>query len=119
MTRYVTYLPTYLTLSLVPHPSPRLVFFWLTSKIQVATLISHKLNRKITHVNVSEAELARIMSTFMSEDYAKLLAKLDTAIKEGEEARLNGVVERVTGKKARDLRNFVDFCVAKDVWGKV
>ena len=55
----------------------------------------------------------------MSEDYAKLLAKLDTAIKEGEEARLNGVVERVTGKKARDLRNFVDFCVAKDVWGKV
>ena len=51
-------------------------------------------------------------------DYARLLAQLDTAIKNGEEERLNSVVLDVTGREPTRFEDFADRCVEKSVWVK-
>lgn len=91
----------------------------LYSYDDVAALLSHKLGRKITHVKITEDELAITMSEYVPKDYARILAQLDTAIRNGEEERLSPqVVERVTGRKPVSFESFVDRCVGKGVWDK-
>ena len=80
--------------------------------------MSEKLGREIRHVDISEQELADGMKAFLPEEYARMLAQLDTAIREGREERLNGVVEQVTGRKPKTLGTFVDECVREAVWEK-
>ncbi|CZR54317.1 related to nucleoside-diphosphate-sugar epimerase family protein [Phialocephala subalpina] len=103
----------------VPHNTEHLILgpaLW--SYDEVADLFTKKLCRKITHVNISEEEYAKGMANFMPEDYANLLAGLETVIKNGGEERLNDVVLKVTGHEPRGLEDFVDEWVGKGVWDK-
>ncbi len=84
----------------------------------MAALLTRKLNHKITHVKITEDELAASMSAFIPPDYARVLARLDTAIKNGEEERINDVVEKITGRKPKSLEAFVDECVERGVWDR-
>jgi hypothetical protein len=47
-----------------------------------------------------------------------LLAKLDTAISEGKEARLNDTAKAIIGKKLVTLEEFVERNVVKGIWEK-
>jgi festuclavine dehydrogenase len=86
---------------------------------QVASLISSKLGRTITHVKITEQQLAASMKSYgVPDDYADMLAQLDTFVSEGKEEILDDCVEKVTGKKPRTLEAFVDDCVEKKVWAK-
>ena len=59
------------------------------------------------------------MTSFgIPDDYARLLAQLDTAIKNGAEERLNSVILDVTGREPRTFREFVEECVESGVWVK-
>jgi festuclavine dehydrogenase len=70
-------------------------------------------------VKISEDELAEGMASYgIPDDYARLLAQLDTAIKNGAEERLNSVVLDVTGRVPRKFEDFVESCVEKGVWVK-
>ncbi|RYP10946.1 hypothetical protein DL764_000382 [Monosporascus ibericus] len=84
---------------------------------QVAATLTSLLNRKITHVKLSEAELAtRMESTGMPAEDAKMLAEMDTIIRNGAEDRLNHVVEEVTGTPPQ---SFYDFAVQeKSGWAQ-
>lgn len=54
----------------------------------------------------------------MPEDYAKMLAGLETVIKNGGEERLNDVVLKITGREPRALEDFIDEMVEKGIWEK-
>jgi festuclavine dehydrogenase len=70
-------------------------------------------------VKLTEDELADAMTNFgIPGDYARLLAQLDTAIKNGEEERLNRVILDVTGREPTRFQEFVERCVEKGVWMK-
>jgi festuclavine dehydrogenase len=87
--------------------------------IQVAELLAKSLGRKITHVKLSESQLAEAMTRFgIPVDYAKVLAQLDTAIKSGEEERLNSVILDVTAHEPTRFHDFVKRCVESGVWVK-
>lgn len=58
------------------------------------------------------------MAKFIPEDYAKMLAELETWIKKGGEEKLNDVVLKVTGREPKGLEEFVDENVRKGVWDK-
>jgi festuclavine dehydrogenase len=86
---------------------------------KVAEILTKKLGREITHVKLTEDELADAMANFgIPGDYARLLAQLDTAIKNGEEERLNTVILDVTGREPTRFQEFVERCVEKGVWMK-
>jgi festuclavine dehydrogenase len=103
----------------VPHNTDHLLLGpELFSYSEVAALMSEKLGRRIEHVDITEQQLADGMKAFLPAAYADMMAKLDTAIKEGKEERLNGVVEGVTGGRPKRLREFVDEGVEKGVWVK-
>ena len=60
----------------------------LLSYDDLADILSKVLNRKITHMKLSESELAAGMhSNGIPEDYAKMLAALDERVANGEKAR--------------------------------
>lgn len=91
----------------------------LFSYDDVAEILTKKLGREITHVKLTEDELADAMTNFgIPGDYASLLAQLDTAIKNGEEERLNSVILDVTGREPIRFQEFVERCVEKGVWMK-
>jgi hypothetical protein len=74
---------------------------------QIAHTLSRVLNRKITHVNVSEEELGvQIRAYGFADDYAKMVARLDTTIGEQKEDSLNNVVLNVTGKEPKSFEEF-------------
>jgi hypothetical protein len=72
----------------------------------------------ITHVKISEEQMAATMEQFMPSDYAKMLAGLDTAIKEGKEDRLSDVVLNVTGRPPKKFEVYLGECVPRGVWDK-
>jgi festuclavine dehydrogenase len=77
------------------------------------------LGRKITHVRISEDEIATMMAEWgIPEDYSRLLAQLDTYISEGKEEIQNDVIYEVTGKQPVRLEDFVQDCTAKGTWVK-
>jgi festuclavine dehydrogenase len=85
----------------------------------VAELLTKKSGRKITHIKLSESQLAEAMTNLgIPVDYAKLLAQLDTVIKNGEEERLNSVILDITGHEPTRFQDFVDRCVESGVWVK-
>jgi festuclavine dehydrogenase len=101
----------------IPHNTDYLVLgpaLW--SFGEVAAVLSEKLKRKITHVNITELELAQSMAPFLGDEYAAALAHLDIIVSEGKEAYLNDVVERVTGRRGTTLEDYVDDCENKGVW---
>jgi len=103
----------------MPHNTDHLIFGpELFSYDEVAEILTRKLGRKITHVKITEDELAAEMTSFLPAEYARLLAQLDTAIKNGAEVRLNSVVLDVTGREPRRFRDFMERCVESCVWVK-
>lgn len=66
--------------------------------------------KKIVHEDVSAEELATRLSrdVGLPDEYAKGLAALDVMINRGGEERTNDVVLKVTGKKPRTFREFVE-----------
>jgi festuclavine dehydrogenase len=85
--------------------------------IQVAALLSKKLGRKITLVNITEEEAAFAMTVAwgLPDNYARILAQLDTAIRNKEEERINDIVLRVTGREPKTFEEFVNASVVKGV----
>ncbi|KAK1967069.1 family ergot alkaloid biosynthesis protein [Colletotrichum eremochloae] len=87
----------------------------LLSYDDIAEILSDVLGRKIVHKNLSALELVeRFTSQGMPQDYAEMMAGLDTAIKEGSENRTNSVVLAVTGKQPRKFRDTAE--KYKGVW---
>ncbi|KAI1478846.1 putative ergot alkaloid A [Daldinia eschscholtzii] len=73
----------------------------------VATILSSTLRREITHVNLSEEELVKLFeSTGMPVEDARMLAEMDSMVKNGVEERLNHVVEEVTGTPPVSFKDF-------------
>lgn len=82
-------------------------------------MITKSLGRKITHVQISEDEETELLHGFgLPEDYARVLAQLDTYISEGKEEIQNDTVFEVTGKQPVRLEDFIGECVSKNIWAK-
>ena len=79
--------------------------------------MSSVLGREIVHVDLTEEELAaRHTSRGIAEDYAKMLAMMDTRLKGGAQDVLNDDVVKVTGKLPKTFRVFAE--ENKAVWQK-
>lgn len=74
-----------------------------------ADLIARITGRQVRHRSVTEAELtARLAATGgVPEEFAGLLAGLDTAIRGGAEDRVTSAVREVTGREPRSFAAFV------------
>jgi festuclavine dehydrogenase len=82
-------------------------------------MITNALGRKISHVRITEGESAEILYGLgIPDDYARILAQLDTYIAEGKEEIQNDVVFHVTGKQPVRFEDFIQECVAKGIWVK-
>ncbi|KAK4248490.1 hypothetical protein C7999DRAFT_13616 [Corynascus novoguineensis] len=87
----------------------------LLSYGDIATILSDVLGRKIVHVNLTTAELEkRHQESGIPEEYAKMLAAMDTPIRAGSENRTNDVILRITGAAPRKFRDLADS--VQDVW---
>ncbi|KAI4202892.1 MAG: hypothetical protein LQ350_002263 [Teloschistes chrysophthalmus] len=81
----------------------------LLSYGQLAEILTEVLGKPIAHVNWTEDQVReRFVRIGLNEGYAKLLAGLDTRIKEGAEEKHNDVVEKVTGRKPKTFREFAE-----------
>lgn len=81
----------------------------LLSYGDVAQILSHALGRKITHVSISEKELAEELQSFdLQPEYAQVLAALDTAVSDGVEERLNNTVLSMTSRPPKPFQQFVN-----------
>ncbi|KAL8686257.1 MAG: hypothetical protein Q9218_007236 [Villophora microphyllina] len=81
----------------------------LLSYGQLADTLTHVLGKPITHVNLTEEKIReRFISRGVNEEYAKILAGMDTIIKEGREEFQNDVVWEVGGKKPKTFRDFAE-----------
>jgi uncharacterized protein YbjT (DUF2867 family) len=74
----------------------------------VAALLTELLGRPITHQPVDQETLRELLSSQMNPQAAALLAAVDGAIAAGVEDRVTDVVERVTGKPPRSLREVIE-----------
>lgn len=85
------------------------------SYAEVCDVISRWTGRPIRHVAVSTCERARQIATSgVPADFAELLARMDEAISRGSEDRVTDTVERLTGRPARSLVDFLtDHLVAE------
>ncbi|RDW58839.1 hypothetical protein BP6252_13315 [Coleophoma cylindrospora] len=91
----------------------------LLSYDMVSEILSDALGRKISHEDITEAELAAGMcEAGLPEDYAIVLAQLDTAIREGAEARTNDVLPRLLGRPPILFEEYVKGCVSEGVWDR-
>lgn len=82
-------------------------------------MFTKALGRKITHVKISEDEAASQMEGWGIEPgYARMLAQLDTAVKDGKEERLNDVVLKITGHPPKKFEVYLGECIARGVWDK-
>lgn len=102
-----------------PHNTEHLILgpaLW--SYDEVAELLSRRLNRKITHIKISEQDFANRLANFIPEDYAKMLAELETVIKNSGEERLNDVVLEITGREPKRFGDFIDEMLKKGIWDK-
>ncbi|KAL2200039.1 hypothetical protein P885DRAFT_66910 [Corynascus similis CBS 632.67] len=87
----------------------------LLSYGDIATILSDVLGRIIVHVDLTTAELEnRHQESGIPEEYAKMLAAMDTPIRAGSENRTNDVILRITGAAPTKFRDFADS--VKDVW---
>ncbi|RDL40563.1 NAD(P)-binding Rossmann-fold containing protein [Venustampulla echinocandica] len=101
-----------------PHNTDHLIFGpELFTFDEVTALLTKKLKRQITHVKISQEQFEGMISQFgIPDDYAKMLAGLDTFIKEGREERSSDAVKKVTGREPKTLETYLDECVARGVW---
>jgi festuclavine dehydrogenase len=83
---------------------------------KVAEILSKALGRKISHVRISEEEVAADLQSAggLEPGYARMLAALDTAVANGIEERLNEKVLQITGRSPKAFKEFVE--ANKAVW---
>ncbi|KAL8723370.1 MAG: hypothetical protein Q9181_007298 [Wetmoreana brouardii] len=87
----------------------------LLSYGQIAEILTSVLGKPVTHVNLTEEQIfERFVSRGMSESYARILSSMDTKIAQGSEQVQSDVVEKVTGRKPKTVRKFVE--EKKGVW---
>lgn len=83
--------------------------------LKLADILSDILGRKITHIELTEKELAeRHMKHGLENMYAEMLASLDTMVKDGQQEIENNVVEMVAGRPPKTFRMFAE--EKKSVW---
>ena len=98
---------------------PPLVDSGLTYQMQIAEIFTKALGRTITHVKITGDQVAAGMEQWaIPPDYARMLAGLDTAIKDGKENRLNDVVLKVTGHPPKKFEVYLRECTIRGVWDK-
>ncbi|EED79970.1 predicted protein [Postia placenta Mad-698-R] len=82
---------------------------------EIAAKLSSCLGREITHVNLTvEHRAQRLVSVGVPEYFAKRLASVEVAVANVSENRMNGVVERVTGRPPQTFDEFAQKC--KSAW---
>jgi festuclavine dehydrogenase len=83
---------------------------------KVAEILSKALGRKMSHVRISEEEVAADLQSAggLEPGYARMLAALDTAVANGIEERLNEKVLQITGRSPKAFKEFVE--ANKAVW---
>ena len=82
---------------------------------KIARILSDVLGRTIVHHNLTSTELEEMhMANGIPEEYAKVLAALDIAIKNGAEDHTSDVVLALTGKKPKTFREFAE--ASKAAW---
>ncbi|PBK67028.1 hypothetical protein ARMSODRAFT_959703 [Armillaria solidipes] len=88
----------------------------LLSYDEVAEILTGILGRKITHVKLTQLEMANLFTeaTGMPKEYADMLALMDVQIAKGVEETLDDVVFRITGRPPIRLSTFVKS--VKYVW---
>lgn len=74
----------------------------------VAALLTELLGRSITHQPVSQQALQDLLASQIDPQAAAILAAVDAAVAAGVEDRTTDVVERLTGKPPRSLREVVE-----------
>lgn len=83
--------------------------------LQCADILTEVTGKKIVYVEVTAEQLVeKLKSSGMPEEYAKMLASMESLVKDGAEARMNDVVLRVTGKKPKSFREFAQ--ENRDAW---
>ncbi|KAI8962580.1 NAD(P)-binding protein [Daldinia sp. FL1419] len=89
----------------------------LLTYADLAEIFSSVLGRKITHVDLTEAQLAeRWVSVGLPVEYGSFLAAMDTAIRHNSEDRTSGDILKVTGREPRKFRQFVE--ENKEAWAQ-
>ncbi|EAL94096.1 hypothetical protein KXW98_004268 [Aspergillus fumigatus] len=82
----------------------------LLSYDQVADILTTVLGRKITHVSLAEADLARLLrdDVGLPPDFAAMLASMETDVKHGTEVRNSHDVKKVTGSLPCSFLDFAE-----------
>ncbi|KAI1464141.1 NAD(P)-binding protein [Daldinia caldariorum] len=89
----------------------------LLTHADLAEIFTSALGRKITHVDLTESELAeRWTSLGLPAEFSAALASLDTAVRHGSEERTSDDVRRITGREPKRFRDFVE--ENKDTWAQ-
>jgi hypothetical protein len=52
-------------------------------------------------------------------EYARVLARLDTAVENGDEERMNNIVEGIIGRPPMSMKCFIEVEARKGVWNSV
>jgi ergot alkaloid biosynthesis protein len=87
------------------------------SYADIAEKISHAIDRKIKHVNLTTSELAeRYARGGLNAAYARILAEMDARISEGSEDRLSDGVFALTGQSPTPAAEFID--AHKNAWAR-
>ncbi len=78
------------------------------SYAECAAILSEELGRQVRYVSVSDEEArAALVEAGIGPEAAQALVEIDGLFREGFGAPVTDVVERVTGRRARDFRTFV------------
>ncbi|KAL2154435.1 hypothetical protein VTH82DRAFT_3111 [Thermothelomyces myriococcoides] len=99
-----------------PHNTDYLVLgSELLSYADIASILSQVLGKEVVHVSLSADEFVkRYLGSGIPEDYLRILAAMDVAIKERSEDRTNDVILTITGQPPREFRDFAES--VKHVW---
>lgn len=74
---------------------------------EVAAVVSEETGRTVRHTSVDEDVLAEHLAVDLGPDFGRLLAGMDTRIRQGEWSEPTDEVRRVAGRPASTLRDFV------------
>ncbi|GIK05146.1 hypothetical protein Aspvir_009248 [Aspergillus viridinutans] len=82
----------------------------LLSYDRIADILTTVLGRKITHVGLAEADLARLLrdDVGLPPDFAAMLASMETDVKHGAEERDSHDVKKMTGSSPRSFLDFAE-----------
>ncbi|WP_241383827.1 NAD(P)H-binding protein [Rhodococcus sp. CH91] len=78
------------------------------SYADAAAVVSDVHGRPVEHIDLTTEQMVqRLVDTGLAPEFARMLAGLDARIRAGQEDRVTGTVEMVTGRPATSLRDFL------------